>query len=90
MEKIAEECEKFALDRATIGQRVRLVKIDGEINPIIEKRLMELGFVPECEIVVQKHSLLDDVILININGYMLSVRKDIAKYIIVRGVNKYA
>lgn len=60
-----------------------IVGFAGDINYKIKRRLLELGFVSGAIITLQNVSFLNEVFLIELNGYMLSLRKDIANKILV-------
>ena len=53
-----------------------------------KRRMLELGFITGKKISVEQISILGDVLLIEINGYLLSLRADIAKHIFVKQISK--
>lgn len=57
---------------------------DKNINFNIKRRLLELGLVVNKQITLQKKSFLNDVLLLEVNGYLLSLRSNIAKHICVK------
>lgn len=59
------------------------VKIKSFENHEITLKLMEMGFLPEEEVVVWKKAPLGDPIYILVSGYSLSLRLDEAEKIIV-------
>ncbi len=63
--------------------------IDGFLNSLPFKtklRLLELGFYSGVKIKVLNKSLLNNVVLLEINNYIISIRKEIAKCIIVKRI----
>lgn len=60
-----------------------IVGFVSDINYKIKRRLLELGFVSGAIITLQNVSFLNEVFLIELNGYMLSLRKDVANKILV-------
>ena len=50
----------------------------------IKRRLLELGLTKGQKVVVVRKSLLGKVFLIEIRGYTLSLRKSVAKVVIVK------
>ncbi|MBP0979194.1 MAG: ferrous iron transport protein A [Oscillospiraceae bacterium] len=63
------------------GQTVRVINILGEGT--LRKRLIDMGITPGVKIFVRKIAPLGDPIEVNLRGYELSLRKDIAKNILV-------
>lgn len=49
----------------------------------INRRLLELGFVNGEKVKVLNMSILKEVLLVEICGFVLSIRKDVAKRIII-------
>lgn len=64
---------------ATIGG------FSGCISPRISRRLLELGFLKGERIKVFKKSLFGRAYLIELRFYTLTIRNDIAKFIMVEG-----
>lgn len=52
----------------------------------IKRRLLELGFFNGTIITLNQRSFLNEVLLVELNGYLISLRADIAKNIIVENV----
>ena len=50
-----------------------------------KRRLLELGLTPGKKVKVERKSLLGKTVLVQIRGYMLSLRKDLLSFIVVRG-----
>lgn len=65
-----------------------LVEIDGFsscLSANLSRRLMELGFLKGEKIKVLRKSLLGKAYLIELRLYTLTIRKDIAKFVLVKG-----
>ena len=56
-----------------IGEKVRVVKINGE--GAIKRRIMDMGITKGVEIFVRKVAPLGDPIELNLRGYELTIRK---------------
>lgn len=67
------------LKDALIGETVVVKKISGE--PVLKRRLMDMGITKDCKIYIRKVAPLGDPVEITIRGYELSVRKDDASCI---------
>lgn len=63
------------------GQKCTVVGFDGSITLKLKRRLLELGFLPNVEITVEQISFLNEVMLLELNGFLVSLRSDIAKHI---------
>ncbi len=59
---------------ARIGERVRVLKINGEGS--VKRRIMDMGITRNVEIYVRNVAPLGDPIEITVRGYELSIRKD--------------
>lgn len=55
------------------------------ISPRISRRLLELGFLKGERVKVLRKSLLGRAYLVELRFYTLTIRKDIAKFIMVEG-----
>lgn len=62
------------LKDALIGETVVVKKISGE--PVLKRRLMDMGITKDCKIYIRKVAPLGDPVEITVRGYELSVRKD--------------
>lgn len=49
-----------------------------------KQRILELGFVPGANVGLENKSFLGDAILINLDGYLIALRKDIAQQIQIK------
>ena len=66
------------------GQKCSIVGFDESITQKLKRRLLELGFLPNVEITVEQISFLNEVMLLELNGFLVSVRADIAKHIKIK------
>ena len=71
----------MTLNRAKINQNYKVVGFDG--NDQIMRRFLELGFSVGEKIKIVSTSLQKKVLLIEIRGYLLSVRADLLSRIFV-------
>ena len=58
-------------------------KISPKASLKIKRRLIELGFTQNVKIKVKYRSLLGQAYLVELRGYTLSIRKDIAGFVLV-------
>ena len=65
------------------GEYRKVVVVDKSAPLNVRRRLMELGFVAGQKIKLVKKSLLGETFLLEISDSQLSIRKDLAKYLIV-------
>lgn len=73
--------EKF--NRCKVGQIKRIVVIDANAPLKIKRRLLELGFTSGANIKLARKSLLGDTFLVEIRGCCMSLRKNLAEFILV-------
>ena len=77
---------EFLLSEIKAGESCVIEKYK-ETTPIkIKRRMLELGFIKGVNIYVGNISFLNAVMLIELNGYTLSLRKTIANNIYVKNV----
>lgn len=69
------------LAELAIGQRTRVVRVDG--NDAIAVRLLEMGVTPGVEIEIIGTAPLGDPLELELRGYRLSVRRSEAGRIVV-------
>ncbi len=62
------------LKDALIGETVVVKKISGE--PVLKRRLMDMGITKDCKIYIRKVAPLGDPVEITVRGYELSIRKE--------------
>lgn len=62
------------LKDALIGETVVVKRISGE--PVLKRRLMDMGITKYCKIYIRKVAPLGDPVEITVRGYELSVRKE--------------
>lgn len=63
----------FSLSELTLGQRGRVVAIDGE--DAVNQRLMTMGLLPEMEVKLVKVAPFGDPIAVQFEGRTISVRR---------------
>lgn len=74
--------EHLSLKDIRPGSFVVVLDVLGQGN--LRKRLIDMGITPGVQIFVRKIAPLGDPIEINLRGYELSLRKEIAKNILVK------
>lgn len=74
---------KNCLALAPLNQNLKITSFDQLMPYKIKRRILELGFVKESIVKISHVSMLGEVLLVEINGYLMSLRSDIAKYILV-------
>ncbi|MBO9591270.1 MAG: ferrous iron transport protein A [Niabella sp.] len=79
-----EQQKELLLSDLKPGQRARIQKFTTEE---IFLKLMEMGCLPGEEIEIIKVAPLNDPISISVAGYILSLRLDEARFIVVSKVN---
>lgn len=67
------------LDMFTIGEKGKIIKVDGEGR--IRKRLFDMGVTPGAEVLLKKKAPLGDPIEVLLRGYDLTLRKSEAKLV---------
>lgn len=71
------------LKEVKIGDTVTVAKIGGE--GAVKRRIMDMGITKGAEITVRKVAPLGDPIQVTVRGYELSLRKEDAENIEVKG-----
>ena len=66
------------------GQTVIVIDLLGQGT--VRKRLIDMGITPGVKVFIRKIAPLGDPIEINLRGYELSLRKEIAKNILVKTI----
>lgn len=61
------------LKQATVGETVKVVKLQGE--GAIKRRIMDMGLTKGVEVYVRKVAPLGDPVEVTVRGYELSLRK---------------
>ncbi|TEW54904.1 ferrous iron transport protein A [Psychromonas sp. RZ22] len=72
------------LSELKVGQIANIVNINA-IEPIMRKKLLNLGFLPKAEIQLLRVAPLGDPIAIRCANSSIALRKSIAKKIVVEG-----
>lgn len=68
---------------AKIGEQ-REVESISDLAPFkIKRRLLELGFTKGTKVKVHRKSLLGQAYMVELRGFILSMKKDILKYILI-------
>lgn len=68
-----------SLDMCKVGDKVKVVKINGE--GAIRRHIMDMGITKNTEIFIRKVAPLGDPMELNLRGYELTLRKDDATMI---------
>ena len=63
----------MTLKEVSVGQTVKVAKLDGE-GPV-KRRIMDMGITKGVEIYVRKLAPLGDPVEVTVRGYELSLRK---------------
>lgn len=71
----------ISLDKLEVNKECKIIKINVEEE--IKFRLLDMGLIPNTKIKLVKRAPLGDPIQIYLRGYNMSIRKQIAKKIIV-------
>lgn len=61
------------LSNFTVGERGKIVKVNGEGR--IRRRLFDMGVTPQAEVLMRKKAPLGDPIEVTVRGYELTLRK---------------
>lgn len=69
------------LSELNIGTKAKVIRIEGV--PMIKRRLLDMGLVPQSEIFIEKRAPLGDPIDVVVKNYHLSLRKDEASAVVV-------
>ena len=75
---------KMTLDEIQPGQEVVIVEVKGE--GLLRRRLLEMGLTPRTKVKVRKIAPMGDPIAVYLRRYVLTLRKDEASKIVVKGV----
>lgn len=81
-----KKCEsnepKFTFDMLKPNEHAVVWGFTDGAQDKIKRRLLELGFVKDTWVTLENESQMGDVMLFNLNGYLLSMRRDVAKLIL--------
>lgn len=72
-----------SLTSLKINSVARVSGFSSCLSPRLSRRLLELGFLPGEKVKVLRKSLLGKAYLIELRFYTLTIRRDIAKFILV-------
>ncbi len=73
----------MTLGEAKVGSTVVITKIEGE--GAYKRRIMDMGLTKGTQLYIRKVAPLGDPVEITVRGYELSVRKEDAKCVLVKG-----
>ena len=59
-------------------------RLDEKASPKLRRRLLELGFTRGQKLRVRRKSILGQTYLVEIRGYILTLRKNIMQFVVVR------
>ena len=76
--------EDFFLPQAKLGIRYTIVKVSDFLSTKNKMRLLELGFLQNRHITLIRKSILKKTLLVEISGYVLSLRSDVAQGVIIK------
>ena len=74
----------MTLKDATVGSKVKVVKIEGQ--GVVKRRIMDMGITKGVEMNIRKVAPLGDPIEVSVRGYELSLRKADAQMIQVEKI----
>jgi ferrous iron transport protein A len=84
---LAETSNLLRLDDLPAGTQAIVLDIDKEIDPMIRRRLMDLGLLPGTEVEVVRHAPLQDPTLYRFADTFMSLRKAETKYVSVSPID---
>lgn len=73
----------MTLGEAKVGSTVVITKVEGE--GAYKRRIMDMGLTKGTQLYIRKVAPLGDPVEITVRGYELSVRKEDAKCVLVKG-----
>ncbi len=74
-----------SLTSLKINSLARVTGFSHCLSSRLSRRLLELGFLPGEKVKVLRKSLLGKAYLVELRFYTLTIRRDIAKFIMVEG-----
>lgn len=78
------DCGNMTLDALKIGQKSRILAVNGQ--GALRRRLLDMGLTPHTEVMVRKVAPMGDPIELHLRGYELTLRIEDAKNIEVEEV----
>lgn len=78
---LADDSASTGLDRLPIGRRASIERVHGDAE--MRRRLLEMGLCTGVEIEVLRRAPLGDPIELRVRGYLLSIRIEQARFVIV-------
>ena len=79
-----DTCCDNALSALKIGESGKILGYIDGLDYDVKRRLLELGFTLGAVVKVSSISFLGDVLLFELNGYLMSLRKNIASKIVCK------
>lgn len=76
--------ETLDLSTAKINCEYFIVGYKTHVAFNIKRRLLELGLTAGTKVTLHQKSFLNEVLLIELNGYMLSLRSSVAKHVLIK------
>jgi len=73
----------MTLNELEVGKTAKVVRLNGE--GAVKRRIMDMGLTKGTEVTVRKVAPLGDPVELTVRGYELSIRKDEAAMIVIRG-----
>ena len=77
--ELYQENEMKTLKDVKVGEKARVIKINGE--GAVRRRIMDMGITKNVEIFVRKMAPFGDPMELNLRGYELTLRKEDASMI---------
>ena len=82
--RIGRTLSMIPLSSVKQGKKCKIIAIE---NNLIRSRLLEMGFVPNCEVEVIRHAPLNDPIEYRVDDFFVGLRKAEASFIFVELLN---
>lgn len=79
------EKKEISLSSISENNKCKILYVKGDLH--LKRRLLELGFVKNTEIIIKNISPLKNSFLLEIRGYIIALRKNAVKNIIVEVVS---
>lgn len=78
-----EHDQLLKLSEVPLKQKVRIKHINDQL---LRMQLLNLGILPEMELVIERIAPLGDPLQLNVNGFFLSLRREDAQKILVDSI----
>ena len=73
----------MTLDQLPVGETAEIGAVEGE--GALRLRLLDMGLIPRTKVTMQKIAPMGDPMEIRVRGYELTLRKEDAKMIVLKG-----